>query len=39
MAAAVMTAVEFGTSHHYSTTSLEEISEACLCSSLYKFKN
>ena len=31
MAATVMT-VEFGTIHHYS--SLEENSEACLCSSL-----
>ena len=35
MAATVMT-VEFGTIHHYS--SLEENSEACLCSSLNKYK-
>ena len=36
MAATVMT-VEFGTIHHYS--SLEENSEACLCSSLNRHKN
>ena len=36
MAATVMT-IEFGTIHHYS--SLEENSEACLCSSLNKYKN
>ena len=36
MAATVMT-VEFGTIHHYS--SLEENSEACLCSSLDRYKN
>ena len=30
-------AVEFGTIHYYS--SLEENSEACLCSSLNKYKN
>ena len=36
MAATVMT-VEFGTIHHFS--SLEENSEACLCSSLNKYKN
>ena len=36
MAATVMT-VEFGTIHHYS--SLEENSEACLCSSLNRYKN
>ena len=35
--AATVTAVEFGTIHHYS--SLEENSEACLCSSLDKYKN
>ena len=35
MATTVMT-VEFGTSHHYA--SLEENSEACLCSSLNKYK-
>ena len=35
MAAAVMTA-EFGTIHHYS--SLEENSEAFLCSSLNRYK-
>ena len=35
MAATVMT-VEFGTIHHYS--SLEENSEACLCSSLNRYK-
>ena len=34
MAATVMT-VEFGTIHHYS--SLEENSEACLCSSLNRY--
>ena len=36
MAANVMT-VEFGTIQHHS--SLEENSEACLCSSLNKYKN
>ena len=36
MTAAVMT-VEFGTIHHYS--SLEENSEACLCSSLNRYEN
>ena len=36
MAATVMT-VEFGTIHHFS--SLEENSEACLCSSLNIYKN
>ena len=36
MAAIVMT-VEFGTIHHYS--SLEENSEACLCSPLNKYQN
>ena len=36
MAAMVMI-IEFGTIHHYS--SLEEISEACLCSSLNRYKN
>ena len=36
MAATVMT-VEFGTIRHYS--SLEETSEACLCSSLNRYKN
>ena len=36
MAAAVVT-VEFGTIHHYS--SLEENSEACLCSSLNRYTN
>ena len=36
MAATVMT-VEFGTIHHYS--SLEENGEACLCSSLNRYKN
>ena len=36
MAATVMT-VEFGTIHHY--FSLEENSEACLCSSLNRYKN
>ena len=36
MAATVMTA-EFGTIHYYSDySSLEEYSEACLCSSLYR---
>ena len=35
MAATVMT-VEFGTIHHFS--SLEENSEACLCSSLNRYK-
>ena len=36
MAATVMT-VEFGNIHYYS--SLEENSEACLCSSLNRYKN
>ena len=36
MATSIMT-VEFGTIHHDS--SLEEHSEACLCSSLNKYKN
>ena len=36
MAATVMI-VEFGTIHHYS--SVEENSEACLCSSLDRYKN
>ena len=36
MAATVMT-VEFGTIHHYS--SLEENSDACLCSYLDRYKN
>ena len=36
MAATVMT-VEFGSIHHHS--SLEENSEACLCSSLNKIQN
>ena len=36
MAATVMT-VEFGTIHHYSI--LEENSEACLCSSMDRYKN
>ena len=35
MAATVMT-IEFGTIHHHS--SLEENSEACLCSSMNKYK-
>ena len=36
MAATVMT-VKFGTIHHYS--SLEENSDACLCSYLDRYKN
>ena len=36
MAATVIT-IEFGTIHHYS--SLKENSEACLCSSLDRYKN
>ena len=36
MAATVMT-VEFGTFHHYS--SLEDNADACLCSSLNRYKN
>ena len=37
MATTVMT-VEFSTIHHYSIPSLEENSEACLCSSLDRYK-
>ena len=35
--ATIVITVEFGTLHYYS--SLEENSEACLCSSLNRYKN